>query len=144
MTRSLALCSSLFLIVSPMVSAETAFAQKPSADLDARQIIERQLAAFERDDAAEAFSYATPEIQAQFPDPTLFLDAIADAFPAARRHRNVEFGPTAEEEGAVAEAVIVTDDDGQVWNAIYKLEKEPQGSWRISGVVLEKSDQKAI
>jgi hypothetical protein len=108
---------------------------------DARHIIEQQLAAFERDDAVEAYSYNAPEIQALFPGPNEFLTAVAAAYAPMHRHRSVEFGPAAEQNDMVAETVIFTDDDGQVWTALYKVEKQPKGGWKISGCALAKADQ---
>ena len=138
--RSLAL--GLLLSVA---SAPIALAQASSPMADARHIIEQQLAALERDDAVEAYSYTAPEIQAQFPDANLFLTMVSAAYAPMHRHRSVEFGPAAEQEDTVAETVIFTDDDGQVWTALYKLDKQPAGGWKISGCALAKTeDQKGV
>jgi hypothetical protein len=136
MFRSLALGMLISLTVSPI-----AFADAPSPMLDARHIIEQQLAAFERDDAVAAYSYTAPQIQAQFPDPNSFLSVISAAYGPMHRHRSVEFGPEAQQDDEVAETVIFTDEDGQVWTALYKVEKQPEGGWKISGCALAKSDQ---
>lgn len=138
MTRSLALCLLISLAAAPVARSEAVPAK------EARQVIEQQLSAFERDDAAGAYSYAAPELQAQFPDPDLFLYMVANHYPAVHRHRSVEFGPVAEKDGAVAETVIFTDGDGRVWNALYTLEKQPEGAWKISSCVLARSDQVAL
>jgi len=139
MKRSLALCL-LLTFATPTVS----FAQDAAPTSDAQQIISKQISAFERDDAVEAYSYAAPQIQALFPDANLFLSMVASSYPAVHRHRSVEFGPGAEQEGRIVETVIFTDSDGQVWNALYKLEKQPEGGWKISGCVLAKSEQKGL
>ena len=49
-----------FALVNP-----TAFANEPTP-LDAQAVVSRQLEAFERDDAADAWRLAAPEVQAQF------------------------------------------------------------------------------
>jgi len=144
MTRSLALCLFLTLTATPVAFAQDAPAPQPAATSDARHIIEQQLAAFERDDAVEAYSYAAPEIQALFPDPNLFLSMVAANYAPVHRHRSVEFAAEAEQDGKVAETVLFTDPDGQVWMAIYKLEKEPEGDWKIAGCALAKSEQKGL
>jgi hypothetical protein len=139
MKRSLAL-NLLVILAAPTV----AVAQDAATTSDAQKIIARQIAAFERDDAVEAYSYASPGIQALFPDPDVFLSMVAANYAAVHRHRSVEFGPAAEQDGRIAETVIFTDGDGQVWNAFYKLERQPEGGWKISGCVLAKSDQKGL
>ena len=37
-------------------------------------------------------------------------------------------------------SVLLTDDDGKIWQAIYKLEKEPDGRWLITGCVVAESE----
>jgi hypothetical protein len=107
---------------------------------DARHIIEQQLAALEREDAVAAYSFAAPELKAQFPDPDLFLTVVESAYAPMHRHRSVEFGPAAEQDNTVAETVIFTDDDGQVWTALYKVDKQPEGGWKISGCAMARAD----
>jgi hypothetical protein len=128
----------LLSLISP------AIAEDASAKSDAQLIISRQIAALERDDAVEAYSYAAPQIQALFPDPDVFLSMVVSRYAPVHRHRSVEFGPVAEQDGQIAETVIFTDSDGEVWNALYKLEKQPEGGWKISGCLLAKSDDKGL
>jgi hypothetical protein len=111
---------------------------------EAQTIVSKQIAAIERDDAVEAYSYAAPQIQAMFPDPEVFLTMVAAHYAAIHRHRSVEFGPVEQQNDRMAEAVIFTDSDGGVWTALYKLEKQPEGGWKISGCVLAKSEEKAL
>ncbi len=137
MLKSLALGLLLSLTASPI-----AFADGSSSRADARRIIEQELSALERDNALEAYSYTAPEIQAQFPDPNAFLNIISASYAPMHRHRSVAFGEEAEQNNVVAETVFFTDEDGQVWTALYKVEKQPEGGWKISGCVLAKSDQR--
>jgi Domain of unknown function (DUF4864) len=136
MTRFLMICTML------------AFAAPAAADElptdQARKVIEHQLAAFARDDADEAFSYAAPGIQAAFPDPQEFLAMVAVHYPIVYRHRSVEFLDAAEENGQVAESVAFTDADGKVWQAIYRVEKEPDGQWVISGCVVAAASEQGL
>jgi hypothetical protein len=37
--------------------------------------------------------------------------------------------------------VRITDSMGEVWNALYRVEKQSDGSWKISGVWLFKLPQ---
>ena len=40
--------------------------------------------------------------------------------------------------------IVFVDADNQVWGAVYTLEQEADGSWKISGCVLIKSDQSSL
>ena len=131
------------VLLTALLSSPAAFAEDAPTDA-ARQVIERQLAAFARNDADEAFSFAAPEIQAMFPDSLQFLSMVAHHYPAVYRHRSVEFRDAAETEGHVAESVVFTDEDGKVWQAIYKLEKETDGRWAIIGCVVAESPEQGL
>ena len=127
-----------------------AFAATPTLAEDdtpagaARHVIEGQLEAFAHNDADAAYSYAAPEIQAMFPDSLEFLAMVAHHYPAVYHHKRVEFGDAAETDGHIAESVMFTDGDGKLWQAIYKLEKGPDGQWLISGCVVSESAQTGL
>ena len=110
----------------------------------ARNVIERQLDAFAHDDAVEAYAYAAPRIKAIFPNPNLFLAMVATTYPAVYRHRSVEFGRNEQNGDSLVQEVTFIDDEGQVWTAVYSLEKQDDGAWRISGCVIAKAAQKAL
>jgi hypothetical protein len=133
MKRFLIPCVALGVLAAPV------FADDDTPTDAARRVIERQLDAFAHNDADAAYSFAAPGVQAQFPDSLGFLAMVAFHYPALYHHRRVEFGDAAEGDGHVAEVVLVTDDDGKLWQAIYKLEKESDGRWAISGCVVSES-----
>lgn len=131
----------VFLLLS--IAAPAAASDDTAKDA-ARKVIEHQLAAFARDDAEEAYSDAAPRIRAIFTDPHEFLLMVAAAYPAVYNHCAVEFRDAAEADDHVAELVLFTDDDGKVWQAIYKLEKQPDGRWMISGCVVRASAEQGL
>lgn len=102
----------------------------------ARLVIRHQLAAFQNDDADEAYSDAAPTVQMAFPDALEFLAMVAYHYPAIYRHSHVDFGDAAEKDGHIAQSVLITDGNGKVWQAIYKLEQEPDAHWKIVGCVV--------
>ena len=110
----------------------------PDADRAAiRDVITRQLDAFGRDDAAEAFSYAAPSIQSMFGTPERFLDMVRRAYPAVHRPRAVDFTRLTNSDGVVQEVELVGP-DGAAQTALYSLERGPDG-WRITGCTLVRS-----
>ena len=92
MLRVLIPCALAGLIAAGASRAENVAISDP-----ARTVIEHQLDAFQHDDAQEAYSYASPEIQALFTDPGEFLAMVVAHYPVVYRHRNVEFGESRRE-----------------------------------------------
>ena len=123
--------------------AAPAFA-KDTAPPEVRAVIEQQFDAFARDDAEGAYALAAPEIKALFPDSAAFLAMVRTSYAPVYRHRDVEFGASAAGGDTIHQAVTLIDDDNVVWTAIYILEKQPEGNWRISGCVLTKSNDTSL
>lgn len=115
-----------------------AFAEPVSAsDTQAvRSIVEAQLDAFAADDATRAFSYATQEIREMFATPERFIAMVKSGYPAVYRPASVSFLAPEEVQGSVVQAVHLTDASGALWLAVYRLERQPDRSWRIAGCTL--------
>ncbi len=101
-----------------------------------RDIIAGQIAAFQRDDGATAYGYASPTIQGLFPGVDRFMAMVRLGYQPVYRPRSVTFGTVAETARGPEQRVFVTGPDGRHWLAIYTLQKQPDGSWRINGCVL--------
>jgi hypothetical protein len=117
-----------------------------AADGDAveiRAVIEAQLAAFEADDAAKAFSFASPAIQRMFGTPEDFLMMVRTAYPVVYRPAAILFRPLRAVDGEPIQVVQMADADGRVWLAVYKMQKQADGSWRIDGCVLQTADSRS-
>ncbi len=107
----------------------------------AQGIIRAQEQAFGRDDAAAADSHAAPEIRQLFPQADIFLQMVQQAYPPVYRHRRFEFGGARAAQGRIAQRVHIIDADGEAWEALYTLEQQPDGSWKITGCSLLKAGQ---
>jgi hypothetical protein len=101
-----------------------------------QQVITRQLDAFQRDDEAEAFSYAAPSIQAQFKTPAEFMRMVRTGYEAVYRPRSARFLDAFVLSGQVMQPVEVVAPDTSVLVAFYLMERQADGTWRISGCVL--------
>jgi hypothetical protein len=107
------------------------------AEADAiRQVIENQMAAFKRDDAAEAYSYASPGIQTMFPTPDVFMSMVKQGYMPVYRPQQVEFRELKLEGSVISQDVYVIGPDGRGHIARYTMEQQPDGSWRINGCYL--------
>ena len=107
----------------------------------AQSVIRAQEQAFGRDDAAAAYSHAAPEIRQLFPQADSFLQMVQRGYPPVYRHKSFEFGEARSDGGRVAQRVHIVDDNGEVWEAMYTLEQQPDGSLKITGCSLLKAGQ---
>lgn len=101
-----------------------------------RQVIERQMDAFRRDDGATAFGYASPLIQEKFGNPDRFMAMVRSGYPQVYRPQEVEFEELAVEDIGPVQNVRVIGPDGVPVMAIYLMQRQTDGSWRINGCYL--------
>ena len=133
--RAITLLLTLLLgLSSPARADDVAAAQK---------VIRSQEQAFARDDAAAAWSHAAPAIQELFPRPEIFMQMVQQGYAPVYRHRSFEFGEAKAAGGEIAQRVHIVDDNGEAWEALYTLERQPDGSYRITGCSLLKAGQSA-
>ena len=100
-----------------------------------RQAISEQIAAFEADDFAAAFSYASPGIRAMFGTPARFAQMVRAGYPMVWRPGAVEFSGPDAEGGRTLQRVLITDRAGALHVLEYEMVPGAQG-WRIDGVRL--------
>jgi hypothetical protein len=121
----------LALLFLPLVAAAQPI---PTADVQAvRKVIEAQLDAFSKDDAPRAYSYAAPEIQKMFPTPEGFMEMVRAEYAVVYRPRTVAFRAPRRVGDDLVQPVRMTDQDGHPWLVLFPMERQPDGSWRISG-----------
>ena len=101
-----------------------------------RDIIRSQIEAFQGDDGARAFSYATPSLRSLFGTQERFMDMVKNGYPPVYRPRSYTFGAFTDTPDGTSLAVHIQDWEGQSWVALYTLERQPDGTWRISGCSL--------
>jgi hypothetical protein len=117
----------------------------PPADAAAiRAVIENQISAFRRDDSDGAFAYASPMIQGRFQTPENFMAMVRIAYPQVYRPREVEFQTLADSARGPIQEVIVVGPDGVPVMALYVMEKQPDGSWRINGCYLARIPDQSV
>jgi hypothetical protein len=112
----------------------------PQGGSAARALIERQLSAFQRGDAQDAFDVTGPELKANFATSGNFMDAVRANYTPFFHHRVTEFGLFAQAGDEAAQGLTLVDDDDNVWSVVYKLGRQPNGAWLIDGVLLVKDD----
>lgn len=112
-----------------------------SAEEKIREVIESQLSAFQRDDASEAFSYASPGIQRLFGNPDKFIAMVKSGYRAVYRPSAVAFKEIRSFDDRPGQIIDFVGPDGEAVTAIYLMEQQPDGTWRIDGVYLLRQAQ---
>lgn len=135
MRRSLAWLVAALLLLGGLAPA-------PAQDVGAsdkaaiQSVIDRQIAAFRRDDGREAFSHAAPDLQAQFGSPEIFMSMVRTGYAPVYRPRSYQFRELKTIDGVITQQVHVVGPDGVARLALYFMQQQKDGSWRVSGCVL--------
>jgi hypothetical protein len=126
------------LLITFLLSLSAAHADDIAAG---QSVIRAQEQAFARDDAAAAYSYAAPAIKRIFPTPEIFMSMVENAYAPVYRHRSFEFGEAKVEGNWIGQRVHIIDANGDAWEALYTLEQQGDGSYKITGCSLLKAGQ---
>ena len=129
------------LLIAPLSSR--ARAEDPEAT--GRAIISQQIQAFLDDDAAKAYSFASPAIQNKFQNKDLFFTMVKKSYSPVYRPGNYAFGRSKIAGDYLLQEVIISMPDGSDKTAVYQLQKQDDQTYRINGVqILDKADSKGI
>jgi hypothetical protein len=129
-----------FLLAVSLLLPAAAYAGE--AEIRAAQgTIEAQLKAFQAGDGDLAYSYAAPSIKRIFPSVEIFMGMVESAYQPVRNPKNFAFGKV-EEMGAssIVQQVLITGPDGKEYEAVYTLQLQPDGVYRVTGVSLRASN----
>lgn len=101
-----------------------------------RAVIEQQIQALQQDDAAGAFAFASPAIQAQFVTPQDFMAMVKSYYPAVYRPRSVMFEQVIIVDGMPTQQVLLMTAAGELVRANYLMEQQADRGWKINGCFL--------
>ena len=130
--------SALLVALTIALRAVPAFAGDVTA---AQSVIRAQEQAFARNDAAAAYSHAAPAIKEIFPAPDIFMSMVQNGYAPVYRHKSFEFGESKSDGNWIAQRVHIVDANGEAWEALYTLEQQSDGSYKITGCSLLKAGQ---
>jgi hypothetical protein len=137
------------ILIAVMLLTGTALARAdesvPPADATAiQQVIQGQMNAFKVDDWNAAFAYASPSIQTKFQSPQVFSQLVTQGYQPVYRPRGVEFRELKASEFGPTQEVFVVGPDGLSYLAYYTMEKQTDGTWRISGCFLVRAEDESV
>lgn len=140
LVRWLGMMAVLAVFAAVPVGAQTSDADHAAI----RQVIQSQIAAFQKDDGPTAYGYASPTIQQKFINPEVFMEMVRTGYPAVYHPRTVEFRDLKVESGRLLQEVFVVGPDGTPALAIYEMQQQPDGSWRINGCWLTRAPDQSV
>lgn len=124
------------LALIPLLFSGSAFADDAGVT-GAQSSIEAQLKAFLADDDALAYSYAAPNVKRIFPTLDTFMNMVTSGYKPVQKPQSYSFGKSEWMSGTtIAQQVLLVGPDGKDYEALYTLELQPDGVWRITGVSL--------
>ena len=130
----------VFVFLSLLLTSAFVQAADDADRTAARATIERQIEAFKKNDPATAYAQAAPQIQNMFATPETFLAMVERGYPPVLRPRSYSFESVEDAgEDELAQGVKLQDENGIDWVALYSLQKQVDGQWRITGCSLKKA-----
>ena len=106
----------------------------PAKDWTAiRKVISEQLVALKAGDGTKAMTYAAPGIREQFGTPENFMRMVRGGYSALLNARRTQFLEGAVIEDAVVQPLRLFLPDETVLVALYQMQRQSNGQWRIGG-----------
>ena len=116
----------------------------PAADWDRiRGVVAAQREALVAGDGERAFAFATPALRRQYGGAEAFMRMVRSGYQALVDARYVELLEGAVIEGSTIQPLRLVMPDGAVLVALYTMERQRDGSWRIAGCVIAPSTVKS-
>ena len=134
----LAVLAACMLLIAP-ARAESLSEQDKAA---IQSVITSQIEAFRAENGPAAYSHASPAIKQIFPNPEVFMNMVRQGYQPVYRPQSFRFGEAVlAASGRPTQRVSVVGPDGLTYEAVYTMEKQPDGSWQISGCALVRAPE---
>ena len=142
LVRRSVLFAAMLLAGAALARADESVAAADAAAI--QQVIQGQMNAFKADDWNAAFAFASPGIQTKFENAQVFSQLVTQAYQPVYRPRDVEFRELKASEFGPMQEVHVVGPDGLNYLAYYTMEKQADGTWRISGCYLVRMEDQSV
>jgi hypothetical protein len=142
---TLALAAAAVLAALPACAGAEAGAAPPdAADWKAiKAAVGAQLDALRAADGERAFTFAAPGLRQRYGDARMFMAMVRHAYAPLLTAVYTEFLEGAFVDGLVVQPVRLIAADDTVQVALYTMERQPDGRWRIAGCMLAPSTVQA-
>lgn len=134
-------CLLVLLALAPLQAARA----DEAAASAAQTTIDRQIQAFLNGDDDAAYSHAAPNIRRMFPTRDAFMAMVRNGYPPVHSPRNYAFGRFQMlAPGRIRQHLMILGPDGKDYEAVYTLELQPDGVFRITGVSIREGNIPSI
>ena len=117
------------------LSNYVAFADESGTAMkEVRDTISSQIDAFKKNDFNRAYTFAAPNIQAQFPSPEVFGLMVRKGYPIIWRPKSFKFTEFKDLGNRFIQRVLFQSNSGSLESYDYILEKN-DNAWKIAGVL---------
>ena len=106
----------------------------------AKNIISGQINAFKTRNHERAFGYAAPGLQKLFGSTDRFIKMVKSGYGAIYGAQSWSYGRSTLKDGALLQEVMLSGPHGRDWVALYTLKQQADGRWRITSVLIKKSN----
>ncbi|HVE48715.1 MAG TPA: DUF4864 domain-containing protein [Casimicrobiaceae bacterium] len=126
--------------MSCAVAQERSTTTPSAADwIEIKRVIGEQRTALIAGNGERAFSFATPQLRNHFGDVATFMRMVREGYLPLLEARYAEFLEGAVIAGDVVQPLRLVMPDGTVLVAIYGVQRQVDGAWRISACVIAPS-----
>ncbi len=139
-----AMLLALLALAAIALSPRPALAQSADQRSAIVTVIESQLQAFRQNDGSGAYRHAAPNIQGMFGTVDGFMDMVRRGYGFLIDPAAVEFLDIKPQGSDLLQAVRIIGRDGARKIAIYHMERQEDGSWKIAGVYITEDPQAAV
>jgi hypothetical protein len=134
----------IVILTSMLVFSGSSYAQTDQIQLSASQlVVENQIKAFHQRQHEEAFQYAAPALRIVFRDVENFIRMVKRGYNPIYAAQSWAFGRSRSEGEKIHHEVLISGPNGGEWTALYSLQKQEDGMWKIVSVQLLKSTGKS-
>ena len=67
------------------------------------------------------------------------MSMVRNGYQPVYRPKTYSFSGVTESEAGLTDTLTIEDAEGGAWTAVYTLEKQPDGSWKITSCHIEKA-----
>ncbi len=120
---------SVFLLKSAVFADEGKIVRK-----EVRDTISLQIDAFKQNDIKKAYTFASANIRAQFPNPEVFGLMVRNGYPVIWKPKSFKFARFKDLGNRCIQRVLFQSYDGSLETYDYILEKD-DNLWKIAGVL---------
>jgi len=108
-----------------------------------QDVIGDQLQALKAGDGTKALAYSVPGLRRQFRSPEVFMRMVRDGYGALLTARTSTFLKGAVVDGITVQPLQLVLPDNSVVVALYRMEKQKDGAWRIAACVIAPSQARS-